>query len=197
MSVYSNVKNKETITPGPDPDPSIKTFRLNAIAQIQKDLEQDLSKYNKTRRRYSSIFNTLSYINTGAGLASGSLSAVSVSLLTTGVGLPAAVPLGGVSVAFCTLALASSVLNKKIKSKLLKHTSIVQLATAKLSSFRLILSKAFDDSNITDEEFCRLQADFDDYKHQKFNLQKKLLDPVDTEKIKKQCLEEVNKTVWK
>ena len=175
--------------------PEVQTFRLSTITQMQKDLEQELGNYSRTKRKYSSAFNTISHVNTGTAVLSGVLSGTSVGLLATGVGSIAAIPLGGVSAFLGICTLAAGVLNKKVDKKLQKHTAIVQLITAKLSSFRLIISKALQDSTINDEEFNRLQADYDDYKRQKFELQKKwkpLPQVVDTEVLKKQCLKEIS-----
>ena len=184
----------EISEPPPDPSP-VQTFRLSTISQMQKDLEQELGNYSRTKRKYSSAFNAISHVNTGTGLLGGILSGTSVGLLATGVGSIAAIPLGGVSAFLGICTLAAGVLNKKIDRKLQKHTAMVQLITAKLCSFRLIISKALQDSSISDEEFNRLQSDYDDYKRQKFELQKKWkpLPQIDTEVLKKQCLEEVSK----
>lgn len=198
-TIYPKVPN-----PVPDPDnppglSDVKTFRLSSITQIQRELEQDLSKYNKTKRRYSSAFDTITYINAGATTLAGVSTGTSMGLLATGVGTPVALPLGVLSLGLGGLSFALSAANKKIKTKVQKHTAMVQLATAKLSSFKLIISKALTDSNITDEEFNRLQADYDDYKRQKVDLQKKMRTTFsqqqDTEAIKKECLKQVNETL--
>jgi hypothetical protein len=178
----------------------VNTFRLTNITQIQRELEQDLAKYSKTKRTYSSIYNAISYTNTGASTVVTLATGTSVGLATTGVGAPIALTLGFVSLALGACSLALSAANKKIMPKLQKHTAIVQLITAKLSSFRLITSKALEDSNITDEEFNRLQADYADYKRQKFDLKKKMgatfSQPTqDLEAIKKECLKQVNETL--
>jgi len=74
--------------------------------------------------------------------------------------------------------------------KLEKHDAVVALTLAKLSSFRLIISKALTDSTISEEEFKRLQDDYDDYKRQKFDLQNKehKAKPVDIDSIKKEYI---------
>lgn len=177
----------------------IKTFRLNTITEIQRELEKDLTNYNRTKRRYSSIFNTATYLNTGFGSLSALTAGSSVGLLATGVGVPVALPLGCISLTLALFSMTTSAFNKKIKVKLQKHTAMVQLIMAKLSSFRLIISKALQDSQITDEEFSRLQADYNDYKMQKFELQKKsrmnFTQPQDIEAIKKECEKKINDTL--
>ena len=196
--IYPSVQSDNPVEKPPDPD-LIKTFRLSCITQIQRDLEQDLSKYNRTKRRYSSAFNTFTYLNAGATTAASISSATSIGLFATGFATPVALPLSVVSLGLGLSSFALSCANKKVKAKLQKHTAIVQLATAKLSSFRLIISKALEDSNITDEEFNRLQADYDDYKRQKFDLQKKsranFSQSHKAEEIKKECLKQVNETL--
>lgn len=191
VKVYPNL-GEDPQTPA---DTSVKAFRLANILQIQKDLEQELGNYSRTKRKYSSLFNAISHVNTGTAVLSGVLTGTSVGLFATAAGSVAAIPIGGVSAVFGICSLAAGIANKKVDKKLQKHTAMVQLITAKLSSFRLLISKALQDSSISDEEFNRLQTDYDDYKRQKFELQKKWkpLPEVDTEVLKKQCLEEVNK----
>ena len=176
-----------------------KTFRLTNITEMQRALEADLSRYMKAKRRYSCVFNTISHVNSGVSTASALGAGTSVGLLASGIGAGVSVVLGGVSAALGVTSLGLTSANKKVMLKLQKHTAIVQLVTAKLSSFKLIISKALDDSDITDEEFKRLQADYDDYKRQKFDLQKKSLSlvskGVDTEAIKQECLKQVNATL--
>ena len=190
-----------SVLPKPPPAnvPDVKMFRLTCITQMQHELEQDLAKYSKTKRRYSSAFNTLAYINAGSTTVAGVSAATGVGLLATGVGTPLALPFGVVSLCLELCSLVFSCANKKIKTKLQKHTAIAQLVTAKLSSFRLIISKALTDSNITDDEFNRLQADYDDYKRQKWDQQKRSItafsQPQDVKAINKECLEKVNSTL--
>eukprot|EP00745_Piridium_sociabile_P044676 TRINITY_DN9468_c0_g2_i7.p1 TRINITY_DN9468_c0_g2~~TRINITY_DN9468_c0_g2_i7.p1 ORF type:complete len:159 (+),score=10.14 TRINITY_DN9468_c0_g2_i7:33-479(+) len=141
----------------------------------------------------------ITYANTGASTVAALTTGTGAVLITTGVGSPI-----GIALCFATLgpvacSIALSTANKQIKTKLQKHTAIVQLITAKLSSFRLIISKALADSVVTDEEFNRLQADYDDYKRQKFEQQKKtratFSQPPDEEAIKKEYLKQVNATL--
>ena len=179
-----------------EPDHLVKTFRLTTIRQMQTEIEQDLAKYSRTKRKYSSLFNAVYYANAGTVFVSSCSSTCAVGLLASGIGFPAAVPLGVVSACFGLFSFASSTVNKKLKTKLQKHTAIVQLITNTLSSFYLITSKALSDSFISDNEFKHLHAEFNAYKQQKFELQKKSQLPLlDTEAVKKQCLTELNKTL--
>ena len=151
----------------------VETFRLSIIADIQGELEQDLTKYSKTKRIYKTAFNALTYISSATTTAAALATGIGAGLLATGIGTPVALVLGFTSLGFGSCSFALGAANKKIMPKLQKHTAIVQLINAKLSSFRLTISKALADSTITDEEFHRLQADYDDYRKQKFELQKK------------------------
>ena len=188
VPVYPDLNDPSMPTP-------VNTFRLTNITQMQKDLEHDLATYSRTKRKYSSLFNAVNYMSTGTAVLGSVLSGTSVGLFATGVGSVAAIPLAGVSAFFGICSISAGLSIKKVDRKLQKHTAMVQLITAKLSSFRLLISKALQDSTISDDEFNNLQTDYDDYKRQKFELQKKWkpVPQVDTEVLKKQCLEEVSK----
>ena len=91
-------------------------------------------------------------------------------------------------------------LTKKILLKLKKHEAISALASAKLNSVKLIVSKAIEDGKITDEEFSRFQQDVEDYKSQKNIIQKSTLKKQtndDVEKLKQRFLEEMKGTLEK
>ena len=180
-------------------DHEIRKFRLSEITKIQSELEKDLGSYSRTKRKYSSVFNAATYMNGGSS-ALGALSAGgSVGLLASGVGVPMALPLGVLSLTLGAFSIVISAFNKKIKAKLEKHTAVVQLILAKLQSFRLLTNKALQDSQISDEEFNRLQADYNDYKMQKYELQRKskvvFSQPVDAEVIKKEYEKKINETL--
>ena len=163
-------------------------FRLSNITQMQLDMEQELEKYTKCRRKYRLAFSVLSYATTGITTITTALAATGLGLISTGIGAPAGVTLGAISVATGTSSFVTAVASKKLAHKLKKHDAIVTLVLAKLSSFRLIISKALSDNVISGEEYSRLQADYDDYKRQKFDLQNKARKTVDIEAIKKEYL---------
>ena len=115
-------------------------------------------------------------------------------------GLPAAIPLGGVSGAalVCQLVgVASSgliVTSKKLDSKIKKHHAIVTLAIAKRDTVWRLHSKALSDNKISDSEFQLIMTEFDQYNALKDAVRVKLTrnsSQPDVEKIKKDVRSEM------
>ena len=173
----------------------VDTFRLAHVEEETKFLERELALYSKCRRRYSFCYNSLHYINTASTIVSSSCTVTSLGLFTSGVGSMAAIPLLGIGLTSGVISTGVSIASKKILVKVRKHGAIAALASAKLSSIKLTVSKALEDGQISDSEFQKVQTDIEDYKMQKRQIQTKTLEGqgIDTEKIKNHFLEEGRK----
>ena len=79
------------------------------------------------------------------------------------IGLPAAIPLGGVGGAFAAASSGLIIASKKLDSKIKKHQEIVTLAIAKRDTVDRLHSKALTDNKISDSEFQLLMAEFSQY----------------------------------
>ena len=104
------------------------------------------------------------------------------------IGLPAAIPLGGVGGAFAAASSGLIIASKKLDSKIKKHQEIVTLAVAKRDTVYRLLSKALTDNQISDGEFQLLMAEFSQYNVLKDAVRAKLTrqpSRPDVEKIKK------------
>ena len=167
-------------------------FRLAHISNVQKHLEDELEKYSRTRRKYSTTYNSLSNASSGSTILAAAAGVTGTILLATGVGTPVSLILGGVAAAVGGLSFITSAIMKKIVKKLEKHKSISTLASSKLSSLKLSISKALEDSKVSEEEFKHIQTDLDDYKSKKASIQTKTRaeynKPIDIEDLKKQFL---------
>lgn len=193
--LYPVVESEPPAPPSAPPsaptfDTSVQRFRLDEIRKVRSELEWDLQKYNRCKRRYSSVYNILNHVNSGLGVFSVAEAAVSVGLLATAV-----FPVGALALA-CTAGACSAgsvlltVISKRMSKKLDKHESISSLARAKLGSMNLIISKALEDSQISDQEFIMVQRDFQEYKTLKQDIQTKAkLGPTNLEDIKKKFVE--------
>ena len=116
------------------------------------------------------------------------LSSASLTSALSIVGLPAAVPLGGVGGAFAAASSGLIFASKKLDSKIKKHQEIVTLAIAKRDTVARLLSKALADNQISDGEFQLLMAEFSQYNLLKDAVRAKLTrqsSRPDVEKIKK------------
>ena len=127
-------------------------------------------------RRFRSDFNRMFKCEFG--------SALSV------VGIPAAIPLGGLGGFFALASSGLIIAGKKLDSKIKKHQEIVTLAIAKRDTVYRLHSKALSDNNISDTEFQLIMAEFQQYNVLKEAVRSKLTrkpSQPDIEKIKKRC----------
>ena len=110
------------------------TPKLSIIAALRK-------KYNRAKK-------IVNWSATGTGLLSAACSSASFGSALSVVGIPAAIPLGGVGGVF---ALASSGLiftSKNLDSKIKKHQEVVTLAIAKRDTVYRLHSKALNDTKL-------------------------------------------------
>ena len=139
-------------------------------------------------------------MNTSSAIVSAGCSVTGLVLFASGPGAIVSLPLMGVGLAGELLATGLGIVNKKLLLKLKKHEAITALASAKLNSVKLIVSKAIEDGKISDEEFSRFLQDIDDFKSQKQRIQntshkKQTIDEV--EKLKQHFLNEMKETFQK
>ena len=122
------------------------------------------------------------------------LSSASLGSALSIVGIPAAIPLGGVGGAFALASSGLIIASKKLDSEIKKHQEIVTLAIAKRDTVDRLLSKALTDNKISDSEFQLLMAEFSQYNVLKDAVRAKLTrqsSRPDIEKIKKDIRSEV------
>ena len=170
---------------------NVQTFRLEEIRKVRTQIESDIQKYSRCRRRYSGAYSGINYVSTGLNVINAVEAAASVGLLVTGIGIPISIGLGVAAGLSSVMSVLLGVINTKVSKKLEKHDLISSLAIAKLTSMNLIISKALEDTQITDQEFVIIQRDFEEYKKLKHDIQSKSRSaPVNVEEIKKKLLEE-------
>ena len=173
----------------------VDNFRLAHVTEEIKFLERELTLYSKCRRRYSFAYNALFFVNTASTVVSSSCAVTSLGLFTSGMGSLFAIPLLGVGLGSGVISAGVGIASKKVLLKVQKHESITALVSAKLSSLKMIVSKALEDKQISDEEFKRVQDDIENYKMLKRQIQNKTLEGqvLNMEKVKHDFLEEGRK----
>ena len=132
-----------------------------------------------------------------AGGISGFLSAGGVAAAFTGLGFPAAVPIGCVASLFGITAAGLTGFYKKLEPKLIKHCKIMTLALSKCDTVNRILSKSLIDGKISDAEFQSILDEKESYQIQKEILRKGTLPKEkqkqsshDIEKIRQEAVHE-------
>ena len=177
------------------PEPSIypqlpqNDFRMQKANEIAAALNAEVAHYRVVAKKYKRAKKIVNWSSTGTGLLSAACSTASFGSTLSIVGIPFAIPLGGVG---GTFALASSGLNfvsKKLDSKIKKRQEIVTLAIAKHDTIGRLLSKALSDNQISDGEFQLIMDEFSQYNLLKEAVRSKATrnSSPDIEKIKKKC----------
>ena len=168
-------------------------FRLKHITDLQKFLESEIQRYSRCKRKYSFSIKIVSGFKTACDVIMTGGSAIGIGLIAGGITTFAGVPVLAVSLGTGILSVGNDIFLKKLTTKIRKHEAITALAEAKLSSVKSLVSKALQDSKISDDEFTIIQQNVDDYKQAKTRIQIKVRDemskPIDIEKLKKDFLE--------
>ena len=146
------------------------------------------------RKNKSGAKKTTNWAAAGSGLFSTACSTASFGSALTVVGIPAAIPLGGVGGSFALAFSGLIIASKKLDSKIKKHQEIVTLAIAKRDTVYRLHSKALADNKISDSEFQLIMAEFQQYNVLKEAVRAKLTQKTsqpDIEKIKKDVRSEI------
>ena len=167
-------------------------FRLTKINEITAELSHEVQHDRIVAKKYKRAKTICNWSAGGSGLISAAASSASLGTALSIIGLPATIPL--IAVIGCT-ALASSgfvVGAKKLDAKLKKHNEIVTLALAERDTVDRLVSRAFNDGQVSDAEFEIISAELSQYHVLKERVRAKLtrkpskqnVDSVDVEKIK-------------
>ena len=169
-------------------------FRMQKANEVSATLNAEVVHYRSVAKKFKRFKKTANWLATSSGLISTACSTASLGSALTVVGIPAAIPLGGVGGFF---ALASSGLiigSKKLDSKIKKHQAIMTLVLAKRDTVWRLHSKALADNNISDSEFQLIMTEFEQYNVLKEAVRAKLTrnsSQPDIEKIKKDVRSEI------
>ena len=167
--------------------------RMQKANEVAAALNAKVVHYRVVAKKYKRAKKIVNWSATGTGLLSAACSTASFGSALSVIGIPDAIPLGGVGGAF---ALASSGLiftSKKLDSKIKKHQEIVTLAIVKRDTVNRLLSKALADNQISDTEFQLIKAEFSQYNVLKEAVRSKITrnPSPDIEKIKKNVRSEM------
>ena len=143
------------------------SHRLKVISDVQKFLEEEISKreaYSKKHFRVAKYLSVVDSVLIGVTVCAEAAGAV---LLATGVASPIALGLGISGVATGAISLFGNVAVRKTTIRAEKHLKIKMLASAKLDTIASHISKALMDDHISDEEFKLIMEELNKYKAMK------------------------------
>ena len=143
------------------------SYRLKVISDVQKFLEDEITKRDAFSKKYfriaritSNVDNVLITITSGAGITG-------VALLTTVVAAPIVLGLEIGAATTGLISLLGNVLVRKTTLKAEKHLKISILAKAKLDTIASHISEALMNSKISDDEFKLIMEELNKYKAMK------------------------------
>ena len=176
------------------PELSPHDFRMQKANEVSAALNAEVVHYRGVAKKYKRARKTTNSIAAGSGLISTACSTASFGSALSVVGIPVAIPLGGLGGLFALASSGLIIASKKLDSKIKKHQEIVTLAIAKRDTVYRLHSKALSDNNISDDEFQLIMAEFQQYNVLKEAVRSKLTrkpSQPDIEKIKKDVRSEM------
>ena len=169
-------------------------FRMQKANEVSADLNKEVVHHRSVAKKFKRFKKTANWVATGSGLISTACSTASLGSALTVVGIPAAIPLGGVGGLFALASTGLIIASKKLDSKIKKHQEIMTLALAKRDTVWRLHSKALTDNKISDSEFQLIMTEFEQYNVLKEAAKAKLTrnsSQPDIEKIKKEVRSEM------
>ena len=176
------------------PELSPHDFRMQQANEVSIALNAEVVHYRGVAKKYKRAKKTTNFAAASSGLISTACASASFGSALSVVGIPAAIPLGGLGGLFSLASSGLIIASKKLDSKIKKHQEIVTLAIAKRDTVYRLHSKALADGKITDGEFQLIMAEFQQYNVLKEAVRAKLTrkpSQPDIEKIKKDVRSEM------
>ncbi len=174
-----------------DPKENQFRFRLDHSKRYQHELEQQLSKYKSLLNKHKKVSNGCSYVSISSGGLGTSTGVAAVTTASTGVGAPAAIPLGAIAIGSGIICLTTSALEKKFKTKIMKYEKLSQLTKDTIDLISRIISDAILDEVITDQEFKIIVRTYEKYSKEINQIKNKIkedMQQIEMDDLKNQIL---------
>ena len=140
------------------------SYRLKIIREVQEFLEEEIKKRDAFSKKYFRIAKVVNMIDNALITITVGAEGTGAVLLSTGVGVPFALPFGISGAVTGAISLIGNIFSKKATTKAEKHLKIKTLAMAKLDTIASHVSKAMMDDFISDEEFKIIMEEMNKYK---------------------------------
>ena len=175
----------------------VDDYRLKKICDCQKELENEISHYRHTGKKYKRAKSIANAFATFTGVLTVVLSSAGLATSLTGIGALAGAPLAGIAGLMGIASTAVGVGSIKLNKKITKHEKTVSLAESKHLSVSRQVSKALTDGVISDVEFNSILREIENYYSLKGQLRREVRienkssdENVDVEAIKKEIKNE-------
>ena len=152
-----------------------ENFCLQKINDIANTLAHEVGHYRLVAKNTNGRKKIVNWSATGSSVLSAAFSSASFGSALSVVGLSATVPLGGVGGCFALVSSGLIIASKKLDSKIKKHQEITTLAVAKRDTINRLLSKSFNNNEVTSHDFDIILSKFQQYKSLKEQVRAKML----------------------
>jgi hypothetical protein len=176
------------------PEPS-GNFRLLKINEIAQTLDNEVGHYRLVAKKYKRAKKFVNWSAAGSSVVSAVFSSASFGSAMSVVGLPAAVPLGGVGGCFALISSALIIASRKLETKIKKHHEITTLAVSKRDTVNRLLSKALANNNVSSHEFDTILSEFERYNFLKEQVRAKILRQPSKRKISEVDVKKMEKDI--
>ena len=140
------------------------SYRLKVITDVQKFLEEEISKRDAFSKKYFRMAKIVNIVDNSLIIVTIGAEGAGAILVATGVGAPFALALGISGAVTGAISLFGNIFSKKATTKAEKHLKIKTLAMAKLDTIASHVSKAMMDDFISYEEFKLIMEEMEKYK---------------------------------
>ena len=134
--------------------PQLDDFSMQKANEIAAALNAEVAHYRVVAKKYKRAKKIVNWSATGTGLLSAACSTASFGSALSVIGIPVAIPLGGVGGTFALVSSGLIFVSKKLDSKIKKHQEIFTLAIAKHDTVnrlcpKLCLTNRFPTANFS------------------------------------------------
>ncbi len=174
-----------------DPKENQFRFRFDHCKRYQNELEQQLSKYKSLLNKHKKVYNACNYINLSSAGISTFTGVSAIATSASGVGAVAAIPLGAVSLGSGLICVATTALEKKLKTKISKYEKLSQLTKDTMDLISRIISDTILDGVITDHEFKIIVRTYEKYSKEINQIKNKIQDnmqQIEMDELKNQIM---------
>lgn len=157
-------------------DDAGNTFRLKKMGELEKYLKSEINSRRNIYKKYNRAKMIIDGVSAGASVSTVVISAVGVTLISTGIGAVSGLVLECVSALTGMSDMIGIFVSRKLAQKANKHHDIVMVAESKLNTLRTHISKALNDGVISEEEFKLVVDEVDKYNDLKERIRSKQFD---------------------
>lgn len=155
---------KKSIYPDlPERFESPHNFWLSKISQIDNYFQREIEVRKGLAKKYGRAYNVLDGALYGCGVVGAGLETTGIALAATGIGVIPGAVLGGLGLLCFVLEVPFLALQRSCLKKQRKHEAVAATARVKRDTVHDHVSKALQDSVISEDEFRLITAEAEKY----------------------------------